>query len=74
MLASSRSVVRHLILRKALRTLPALEHGTELRVCHAQHIHCEEITMYPSVEDVWTIFVCEQERRRFPDLQGSHFA
>src|ERR1700730_2724217 len=51
-------VVGYLILRKALRTLPALEHGTKLRVCHAQHIHGEEITMYPGVEDVWTNFVC----------------
>jgi hypothetical protein len=39
-------------LRKALRTLSALEHRTELRVCHAQHIHGREITMYPDVEDV----------------------
>jgi hypothetical protein len=35
-----------------------LEHGAELRVCHAQHIHGEEITMCPGVEDVWTNFVC----------------
>src|ERR1700689_3205698 len=52
------SVVGHLILCKALRTLPALEHGTELRMCHAQHIHVEKITMDPGVEDIWTIFVC----------------
>src|ERR1700733_6044842 len=52
------SVVGDLILSKALRTLPSLEHGTELRMCHTQHIHGEEITMYPGVEDIWTDFVC----------------
>ena len=35
--------------RKALRTLPALEHGTELGVCHSQHIHGEEIAIYAGV-------------------------
>jgi len=50
-------VVSHLILRKALRILPALEHRTELWVSHAEHIRGVKITMYPIVEDVWTIFV-----------------
>jgi hypothetical protein len=44
---------------QALRAGPlAIGYGTELRVCHAQHIHGEEITMYPGVEDVWTNLIC----------------
>ena len=68
------SVIGYLIFRKALRILPALEHGTELRVCHAQHIHGEEIAMYPGVENVWTNFVCGGTSRRFVKIfKSSHF-
>ncbi len=43
------SVIRYLIFRKALRTLSALKHGTELCVRHAQHIDGEEVAVYPVV-------------------------
>ncbi len=52
------SVIGYLILRKALRALPASKHRTELWVCHAQHIHGEEIAVYPGVQNVWTHYVC----------------
>jgi hypothetical protein len=52
------SLVGYRIVRKQLRILPALEHRTEPRICHAQHIHVEKITMDPGIEDIWTIFVC----------------
>jgi hypothetical protein len=52
------SVIGYLVLRKALRTLSALKHGTELRMCHAQHIHSEEIAVYPGVQNAWTHDVC----------------
>ncbi len=48
---------RDTIFRKALRALPALKHRTELGVCHAQHIHGEEIAVYPGVQNVWTHYV-----------------
>src|ERR1700674_2810395 len=51
-------VIGYLVFRKALRTLSALKHGTELRVRHAQHIHGEEIAMYPGIQNVWTHDVC----------------
>ena len=54
------SVIGYLVFRKALRTLSALKHRTELRVCHAQHIHGEEIAVYPGVQNVWTKSVCRQ--------------
>ena len=43
---------------EALPTLSALKHGTELRVRHAQHIHREEISVDPGVQNVWTHDVC----------------
>src|ERR1700733_1932047 len=60
------SVVGYLVFGKAPRVLPALKHGTELGVCHTQHVHGEEITMYPAVQDVWANFVC---RRSAVDFQ-----
>jgi hypothetical protein len=52
------SRIGYLIFRKALRTLPALKHRTEFWVCHAQHIHGEEIAVDPGVQDAWTHYVC----------------
>src|ERR1700689_1235631 len=43
------SVIGDLVFRKALRTFSALKHGTELRVCHANHIHGEKIAACPRV-------------------------
>jgi len=37
------SVIGYLIFRKTLRALPELKHRTELWVCHAPHIHGEEM-------------------------------